>query len=317
MTCVTDIRELDPDQIGFLIECCVQAYNAFVGKQSSTCFRSQVTPPGGYELLDAWSGIDSVFGRAKKVETYGLVFRSLAPPWRYVFAFRGTDCAMDMFDDCGVEPQPFAPFETQAAIPEHVRVESGFNDMYKTGDGDVASMQQQLFALLDKYHASSKPIEELHVTGHSLGAALSQLFMLDLAHSRPTIPAANVNFASPRVGNKGFVQHFEEASPGSTLRVQNVYDAVPHLPPAELGYQHTSKVFLVAFYSTDLLGKIDLSANHSSLNYRAVISCAGSSGTGVCAGKRLSVTKGKAPIRSQRPIARIGHLSAGHPLRSE
>lgn len=301
MVCVTDIRKVNANRIELLVDCCIQAYNAFISHNVSQCDHSKVTPPEGFELLDCWSGVDAVFGRDKTIETYGLVFRSTTAPWRYIFAFRGTDSTLDMLDDCGVEPQEFVPFDSNIGVPTDVRVESGFNDIYKSGDGTVAPMQRQLFALIDKYQVSTKPISEIYITGHSLGAALSQLFMLDVALSRPTIPTANVNFASPRVGNGAFVSFFEEKSPHPTLRVQNTYDAVPHLPPTELGFEHTPSVYLIAFHSTDMLGKIDLMASHSSLNYKAVIKCAGKNDKGVCTTKHLPVPDGKAPICSERP----------------
>ncbi|MCU7846413.1 MAG: lipase family protein [Candidatus Thiodiazotropha sp. (ex Lucinoma kastoroae)] len=300
MVCVTDIRKVNASLVGLLIDCCIQAYNAFIGNDVSQCVRTRVTPPEGFELLDCWSGVDAVFGRDKTVEIYGLVFRSTTVPWRYIFAFRGTDSALDMLDDCAVEPQKFVPFNSDIGVPADVWVESGFNDIYKSGDGTVAPMQRQLFALIDKYQASTKSISEIYITGHSLGAALSQLFTLDLALSRPTIPTANINFASPRVGNGAFVSFFEENSPYPILRVQNTYDAVPHLPPTELGFEHMPSVYLIAFYSTDMLGKIDLKASHSSINYKAVIKCAGESDEGVCSAKRLLV-EGKEPISSERP----------------
>ncbi|MEW8028179.1 MAG: lipase family protein [Candidatus Thiodiazotropha sp.] len=305
MECVTDIRKLNTARIGLLIDCCIQAYNAFSGSNGSQCKPARVTAPEGFDLLDCWSGLDAVFGRDKTVETYGLVFRSTNAPWRYVFAFRGTDSALDMLDDCGVEPQPFVPFESNVGVPADVRVESGFNDIYTSGDGTIDPMQRQLFALIDKYQASTKPVSEIYVTGHSLGAALSQLFTLDLAISRPAIPTVNINFASPRVGNGAFVSFFAENSPYPILRVQNTHDAVPHLPPGELGFKHTPSVYLIAFYSTDTLGKIDLKASHSSINYKAVIACAGENGAGVCTNKHLSVD-GKKSICSERPDIQNG-----------
>ncbi|MBW9275868.1 MAG: lipase family protein [Candidatus Thiodiazotropha sp. (ex. Lucinisca nassula)] len=93
--------------------------------------------------------MDSVFGRNKTVETYGLVFRSSISPWRYVFAFRGTDSALDMLDDCGVESQKFITFESNIKVPADVSVESGFNDNYMSGDGAVDPMHKQLFALAE------------------------------------------------------------------------------------------------------------------------------------------------------------------------
>ena len=301
MVCVTDIRKVNVDRIKLCIECCIQAYNAFLSKHASSCSCTQVVPPDGFELVDSWTGVDAIFGRDKTVEIFGLVFCSKAPPWRYTFAFRGTDSILDMLDDCGVEPQAFTPFDSVIEVPADVRVESGFNDIYKTADGDIASMQQQLFALIDKYQASTKPIDEIYITGHSLGAALSQLFTLDLALSRPKFSVESINFASPRVGNGAYVDFVEQCCPRSILRVQNKHDAVPHLPPTKLGFAHTPSVYLIAFYSTDMLGKKDFMASHSSMNYQAVITCAGGNGEGVCSAKRLMVSKGKAPICSEHP----------------
>ncbi|MEW8525655.1 MAG: lipase family protein [Candidatus Thiodiazotropha endolucinida] len=300
MVHVTDIHEVNAERIRLLIECCIQAYNAFSDKDLSHCERAGVTVPDGFELLDCWSGVDSLFGRDKTVETYGLVFRSSTAPWRYVFAFRGTDSALDMLDDCGVESQKFIPFESNVKVPADVSVESGFNDIYMSGDGAVVPMQKQLFALVDQYHASAKPIDEVYITGHSLGAALSQLFALDMAVSRPAISTTNVNFASPRVGNGAFVSFFLNHSQYTTLRVQNSYDAVPRLPPEELGFEHTPSVYMIAFHSTDMFGKIDLMASHSSINYRAVIACASESEAGICTTKDLLVD-GKQLICSEKP----------------
>ena len=73
------------------------------------------------------------------------------------------------------------------SVPADVRVEAGFWDVYTTGDGATPSMQRQVSALLDRYAASDHPIFELWITGHSLGAALSTLFALDVALCRPAI----------------------------------------------------------------------------------------------------------------------------------
>ncbi|MCP4410484.1 MAG: lipase family protein [Gammaproteobacteria bacterium] len=182
-----------------------------------------------------------------------------------------------------------------------MRVESGFSDIYRNGDGTVASMQRQLFALIDKYQASIRLISEIYITGHSLGAALSQLFSLDVTLSRPTIPTTNIDFASPRVGNGAFVSFYEKSSPHTTLRVQNTYDAVPRVPTTELGFEHTTSVYLIAFHSTGKLGKLDFKASHSSINYQTVIRCAAKNDEGVCNTKRLLGADGENSIRSERP----------------
>jgi hypothetical protein len=172
---VTDIRQLDAERITLLIHCSLQAYQAFSAEPGSDCERAQVTAPHGFELLDCWSGVDTLFGRDKKRETYGLVFRSESPPWHYIFAFRGTGSLFDIIDDLRTELEAFIPFDESLELPK-IRVEAGFYGIYRTAYTPVASMQQQVFALIDRYQVSSKPIEELSITGHSLGAALSQLF---------------------------------------------------------------------------------------------------------------------------------------------
>jgi hypothetical protein len=101
-------------------------------------------------------------------------------------------------------------------------------------------LHHQLFGLVDKYQASDKPISQLHITGHSLGSALSELFTLDMAQCRPEIVALNINYACPRVGEKGFVNFYEgqklQQDPATqTLRVQNSYDVVPCAPPGVAG----------------------------------------------------------------------------------
>jgi hypothetical protein len=291
MVSENDIRKLNAERIELLIECSIQAYNALSKGNVSQCATDQVTAPSGFQLIDSWSGVDSLFGHDKTVETYGVVFRSTAAPWRYVFAFRGTDSTLDILDDCGVDPQAFAPFSSNCQVPDQVRVESGFYDIYRYADGAVASMQEQLFALVDRYMNSAKPIDKIYITGHSLGGALCQLFTLDLALSRPEISGENINFASPRVGNQAFVDFYCAQTHHSTLRVVNVHDAVPHLPPTKLGFRHHPSAYLVAFHARDMFGELDLKVAHSSDNYQLVIQCASNSGVGCCSNKKLQAAE--------------------------
>jgi pimeloyl-ACP methyl ester carboxylesterase len=77
-------------------------------------------------------------------------------------------------------------------------------------------------------------------TGHSLGAALATL-----AAARYTAgPRGLCTFASPRVGDQAFARSFplSEAS-----RFVHAHDAVPRLPPPELGFKHVgTPVFIDA-----------------------------------------------------------------------
>lgn len=301
MVDITDIRQLDSDAIERSVEAGLQAYAAFRESDPARCRRDAITPPEGYELLDCWTGVDAVFGDERTVEVYGLVFRQLATPHRYLFAFRGTASLLDALDDLGVESASFQPESNTSRVPAGVSVEAGFQDVYRTSDGPARSMQQQLFALIDQYRESEKPLRELAVTGHSLGAALSQLFTLDVALSRPDIALSNINFASPRVGNKAFADFYDRQLSSNSLRVQNRYDAVPCSPPEALGYRHTARAYIIAFYRHEAFGKLNLLDCHSCLNYQAVVQCAARSPEGVCRREALEVPGNGYSVTSTMP----------------
>lgn len=291
------VQPHDWDRVCLLIDASVQAYRAFNTP-------ALVVAPVGYEMLTTWQGVDALFGKDRHVETYGIVFRSLETPNRYVFAFRGTASREDFGVDLGCLPHAFVPFgpsgpgpgSTVPDVPAEIRVEAGFWDAYTTAQGVISSMQQQAFTLLDHY-AAADPAIELWITGHSLGAALSTLFALDVALCRPAIKASHVNFASPRVGNEAFVEFYQRQAAQQdaatrTLRVQNVLDVVPDLPPEALGYRHVSDVMLIEFRRHEPL-PLDLEHIvhcHAAANYQAVLQCAAGSPGGVCVNAKLPVT---------------------------
>ena len=203
------------------------------------------------------------------------------------FAFRGTDGVEDLCDDFAFDYTSFQAYNPDAVVPPEVRVESGFDRIYSDRQDNTASMQQQLFALIDKYQESSKAIDKLYVTGHSLGCTLCTLFALDLALSRPEIKVINYNFASPRVGNREFVDFYEQQVPQQnpetrTIRVQNVYDKIPCTPLTIQGYRYLPYAYLIAFYRDNLTGKFDIIDNHSVENYKRVLECSFNSANGSC-----------------------------------
>ena len=281
--------EIDRDQALLLVDASIQAYNALNKDNPTECDSVNVKHPKGYELVGSWTGVDAVFNELKKIECYGVVFRSKNAPYSYIFAFRGTDGTEDLCDDFGFDHTPFTAYKNDVVVPSDVAVESGFYHIYSDSDSDsnTASMQDQVFALIDQYQASEKPIDQLYITGHSLGCTLSTLFTLDLALSRPEIKAANYNYASPRVGNQAFVTFYEQQPPQQdpetrTVRIQNVYDKVPCTPLEDQGYRHLPYAYLIAFYRDDLTGKFDIVDNHSVQNYKTVLGCAFNSTTGFC-----------------------------------
>ncbi|MCF6338681.1 MAG: lipase family protein [Gammaproteobacteria bacterium] len=302
----TSINGTDKEKVLLLIEASLQAYNAFNDDDPEKCQKKEIVAPAGFDCVECWTGIDAIFNHDKTVECYGVVFRSHLAPYTYIFAFRGTSSILDMLDDLGAESTSFTPYEKSVEIPSGVTVESGFYDVYSSARKNIPSMQSQLFQLIDKYEASDKPIDQLYITGHSLGSALSELFTLDVALSRPSITASNINYACPRVGNRDFVTFYEQQAAQQnnntrTLRVQNTYDKVPCVPLEDMGYQHLSYACIIAFYKDSWIGKADLLACHSALNYQAVLKCAAENEQGICVCKKLNVPGNDYAVTSKKP----------------
>ena len=157
------VQSHDWDRVCLLIDASIRAYRAF----SSTPVSAAA--PDGYETVTTWRCVDALFGKDRHVETYGIVFRSLEKPYRYVFAFRGTASLEDLGMDLGCRAHVFVPFGPSVPgpggavpdVPAEVRVEAGFWETYTTADVTIPSMQQLVFTLLDLYAASDEPIDEL------------------------------------------------------------------------------------------------------------------------------------------------------------
>jgi len=80
------------------------------------------------------------------------------------------------------------------------------------------------------------PLSEVVLTGHSYGAACSQLLAMELYKNG--IQTNIYTFGSPRVGDSAysifmtsFIKHF---------RITHSRDIVPHVPPKQMGYIHSS-----------------------------------------------------------------------------
>lgn len=110
------------------------------------------------------------------------------------------------------------------------------------------------------------PQMPLHLYGHSRGGALAMLASIDLL--RP--PATITTFGCPRAGNWTFCRAVEATGAKitryetRTLPVAGFRDAVPHLPPEAVGYDHPGEaIYLFA------VGRP--SAQHSIKAYRQAL----------------------------------------------
>jgi predicted lipase len=90
-----------------------------------------------------------------------------------------------------------------------------------------------------------RPERPYVVTGHSLGAALTTLFVMENKEKQKFDITTSCKFASPRVGNKLFVQLFNTLSIDS-WRIVNSWDLVPKLPldiPIIFDYEHVNTAY--------------------------------------------------------------------------
>ncbi|KAF7306377.1 Triacylglycerol lipase [Mycena indigotica] len=96
-------------------------------------------------------------------------------------------------------------------------------------------------------------VQELVITGHSMGAAVSQLFLLELLRDDSLLPLQEiriryVGFGGPRSGTKDLVQYWQELIKQwrqkhgddsiEEYSVKMYNDGVPSLPPMSFGYRH-------------------------------------------------------------------------------
>lgn len=137
-------------------------------------------------------------------------FTRHAASGRYVLAFRGTqaDDPSDVITDAEA---------TKVAWPPGGLVHTGF---VKAFDAVWTSISRAL---------ADVPLDQLWLTGHSLGAALATLTASRLQGGHL------VTFGSPRVGDETFVATLAGVS---NERYVNCCDVVCQIPPPLLGYVH-------------------------------------------------------------------------------
>ena len=140
-------------------------------------------------------------------------------------AFAGTDEKRDIYIDAHVELVPFGTNNTNYHTNDtSILVHSGFNHALFYDDLPI-KLLNHVTHLRKKY-----PTYKLYVTGHSLGAALSQLFSLYLSEYLPQdIIINNLNYGCPKVGNKEWAHVMNRRKQISSWRYVHNKDIVPRL----------------------------------------------------------------------------------------
>jgi hypothetical protein len=177
-----------------------------------------------------------------------MLFRSQSLQSVAFLAIRGTSGLFEWGIDADFSQVPYPGIDGAS-------VHKGFYESYQSG---ISNGLKQLLA-------STKDIETLFITGHSLGGALCILAAADIFSSNiGSVPHVLVTtFASPRVGNPVFAQTFDSKLTVMHIRAED--DVIPQLPLAENAngthYEHLGQW---CYFRRPQPSLID---SHSLLNY--------------------------------------------------
>lgn len=148
---------------------------------------------------------------------------------RIFIVFRGTQTGRDAKRDFNCIKVPFH------LVPGAGEVHQGFLNTYtKLGHGRLLSLRDFILKTI----SGMDPTKKLYITGHSMGGGVATLCALDVAVNSSLFKQPILyTFASPRVGNKAFVEKFNSTI-RTSVRIKNQYDLVPSTPLKSMGFQH-------------------------------------------------------------------------------
>jgi hypothetical protein len=287
-------QPLDPQKAAFYGKFVQAAYTMF--KRGPFNLRPEPQAgdiPDGWEL-GAWIHMSDFVLTFKELEFYGIVCREIANPDSRIIAIRGTEGAIEWIDDAAALPTPFRQ------VPSAGRVASGFDKIYsslkvvkrqlaedrkvaataapgtppppETFGGSFAEQLDQLATSREMARGVRRSAAEARlprptvVAGHSLGSALTTLFVMENASKHKFDITTSCTFASPRVGNLEFARAFNQL-PITSWRIVNTLDIVPKLPPhipLLLEYDHVDTAYP---FSSSAFAKHSLMCWHSMETY--------------------------------------------------
>jgi triacylglycerol lipase len=255
-----------------------RAYKAFDLLPDKTNLTPAIALPDGFDLVARITMEDFLFktGDPRERRFYGFLAHELNTD-HYIFALRGTDGPLEWWDNLHGFTVPFRE------VANCGRVGYGFESIY--GTAEIAYVDAAMFSqaaslapddpgercfaehvgmMIRVHHAehhnrrtvapedriTPNAIDltqmEISVAGHSLGAALATLFVMenDTAPKAQMRPRSMHTFASPMVGDATFARRFNDLKV-ETWRIYNAPDIVPMQPLNVEGYVHVGRPFRI------------------------------------------------------------------------
>jgi len=283
-------QPLDNQRASFYGQFNQAAYAMFKSPQGPDSLRPEPAGiPATYEL-GAWIHMSDFILDVTEPNFYGIVAHGVDDPDSRIIAIRGTEGAIEWIDDAAAMPVPFRQ------VPSAGRVAQGFDMIYSTlkvvkcslpgatapavgapPETFSVSFADQLEQLAISREAErgiappsvarrERPKRPSIVTGHSSGAALATLSVMENDAKGWFDITSSCTFASPRVGNMELVHLFNQL-PIDSWRIVNTRDVVPKRPrhiPIVLDYGHVD--IACQFNSSDF-AKNNLLCWHSMKTY--------------------------------------------------
>lgn len=283
-------QPLDKAQAHFYGQFVLAAYSMFENPNNADPLRPEpVGIPDGYEV-GAWIHMSDFIFDVEEPQFYGIVVHGVHDPDSRIIAIRGTEGAIEWIDDAAAILVPFRQVASAG------RVAYGFDKIYstlkvikrtlpgaaaraeglapETFTGSFAEQLEQLAISREADRGIARPSAESRthhgrptvVTGHSLGAALATLFVMENDSKCKFDISTCCTFASPRVGNTEFAGKFNQL-PVVSWRIVNIHDIVPKLPlhlPFLFDYTH---VDVACPFDSFAFAKRSLLCRHSMKTY--------------------------------------------------
>jgi hypothetical protein len=210
--------------------------------------------PSGYDLT-AWVQMQDFVLNNETPSFYGFIVHNNRFPSQAIIAIRGTANDVEWWDDTnalGMAPFPVANcgnvalgFEKIYATLEVVErsvADRGTHNSLKNAGSFSAQVAEHL-----RRHAAATPgvaaLEPtVEVTGHSLGAPLATYYVAENELVHKTRNLGLYTFASPRVGDREFVNIFN-ALALTSWRIVNREDVVPRMPPGFFQHVNVERLY--------------------------------------------------------------------------
>lgn len=211
-------RGFDPTNATWLVDAALLAYAQpdFAWPQ----FRKGFLAPGKF-----FSG--------ESTQAYAAISDSFA-----VVAFRGTEVrdVKDFLVDSVLTDADFVPTTWAGGGNVHHGFQAALEEVWALSDGGLK-------AFLQSVKTGPQGPRKIWFTGHSLGAGLATLAAGRYAADNGGDSNCSLyTYASPRVGNADFARAFPVKN---VCRFVHDNDAVPRLPPPNLGYKHVGEPWLI------------------------------------------------------------------------